>query len=116
MVSTPSCKVMSTSSSFTPGNSALTTISPSSRGGRRQQGDEPTRWAPVLVEHPVHLALHVVKTTVRSHGHLDYLLALSGSYREPPLQTAQTLYPALQSINNFQTNSCVFLQVVFRIC
>src|SRR5215207_499055 len=41
-----------------------------------------------LVEHAVHLALHVVETTVRSHGHRDYLLTLSGSLLEPPLSPA----------------------------
>src|SRR5215203_4080996 len=40
-----------------------------------------------LVEHPVHLTLHVVETAVRSHGHLDYLLTLSGSLLGPPLST-----------------------------
>src|SRR5215218_2227714 len=37
----------------------------------------PRQGAEDLVEHPVHLTLHVIETTERSQGHLTYLLLLA---------------------------------------
>src|SRR5215207_4863920 len=53
-----------------------------------------------LVEHPIHLALHVVEPTERSQGHLTYLLLLA-AHKGLNLFLPLHYNPPLQFVNTF---------------